>query len=111
MCIELSDFIFAVDSVPAVLAISKDPLIVYASNIFSILALRSLYTVVSKAVDDLVYLKPAVAAVLCFVGGKMALEYWHVEIPTEVSLGVVVGLLVVGGIGSVMKKKNDERTR
>lgn len=74
ICIELSDFVFAIDSIPAVLGITKDPVIVYASNIFAILALRSLYTVVAKAVEDLVYLRPAVAMVLTFVGCKMAGE-------------------------------------
>ena len=71
VCIEFSDLIFAIDSIPAVIGISKDPLIVYFSNIFAIMGLRSLYTVLAKAVTDLPYLKPAVALVLGFVGGKM----------------------------------------
>jgi predicted tellurium resistance membrane protein TerC len=66
-----------------------------------ILALRSLYVVISRAVDDLVYLKPAVAAVLVFVGAKMALEFWHIEVSTEASLGVVVGLLAFGCVASM----------
>ncbi len=104
ICIELSDFVFAVDSIPAVLGVTKDPVIVYASNIFAIMALRSLYSVVAKAVDDLVYLKPAVAAVLSFVGAKMAAEYYHIEISTEASLAVVGGLLSIGVGGSMLMK-------
>ena len=105
ICIELSDFVFAIDSIPAVLGVTKDPLIVYASNIFAILALRSLYTVVARAVDDLVYLRPAVAAVLTFVGGKMAAEYFHHEVSTEASLAVVTAVLGAGVGGSVLKKR------
>ncbi|GMH75217.1 hypothetical protein TrVE_jg2151 [Triparma verrucosa] len=109
LCIELSDFVFAIDSIPAVLGITKDPLIVYASNIFAILALRSLYTVVAKAVEDLVYLRPAVAMVLTFVGCKMAAEFFHYEVSTETSLMVVVGLLGAGVGGSVLKKSLKKR--
>jgi predicted tellurium resistance membrane protein TerC len=71
ICIEFSDLVFAIDSIPAVIGISKDPFIVYTSNIFAIMGLRALYTVVAKIVSDLPYLKPAVALVLGFVGGKM----------------------------------------
>ncbi len=99
VCVELSDFVFAVDSIPAVLGVSKDPLIVYASNIFAILALRSLYTVVAKAVENFHYLKPAVALVLGFVGSKMIGEYFHFEIGTGASLAIITSLLG-GGIGA-----------
>ena len=109
IAVELSDFVFAVDSIPAVLGVSKDPLIVYASNIFAIMALRSLYTVVVKAVSAFHYLKPAVALVLGFVGSKMIAEYFHVEIGTGVSLAVICSLLGSGVIASITeneKKKN-----
>lgn len=101
VCVELSDFVFAVDSIPAVLGVSKDPLVVYASNIFAILALRSLYTLVAKAVTELHYLKPAVATVLGFVGIKMIAEYFHVEIGTGTSLGVVCSILGSGILASL----------
>ena len=71
---QLSDFVFAVDSIPAVLAISKDPHIVYSSNILAILGLRSLYVLTAAAIAELVYLRPAVALILGFVGAKMAAE-------------------------------------
>ncbi|CAM9325924.1 unnamed protein product [Discosporangium mesarthrocarpum] len=101
VCIELSDFVFAVDSIPAVLGISKDSFIVYTSNVFAILALRSLYTLVSHAITDLPYLKPAVALVLGFVGGKMAAEFFHYEVSTGLSLSVVFIILAGGSIASV----------
>jgi predicted tellurium resistance membrane protein TerC len=87
-----------------VLGVTKDPLIVYASNIFAILALRSLYTVVAQLIQDLVYLRPAVAGVLVFVGVKMTLEYFHIEVGTGVSLGVVLGM-VGGGVGASLWHK------
>ena len=93
VCIELSDFVFAVDSIPAVLGVSKDPFIVYSSNIFAIAALRSLYTLVAKAIDDLPYLKPAVGLVLAFVGVKLFLEFKHIEVSTALSLSVILVLL------------------
>lgn len=97
VCVELSDLVFAIDSIPAAIGVSHDPFIVYSSNIFAIMGLRSLYTLVAKAVSDLPYLKPAVALVLGFVGLKMVGEYWDFVVPTSVSLAVVV-LLLVGGV-------------
>jgi TerC family integral membrane protein len=105
IAVELSDFVFAVDSIPAVLGVSKDPLIVYASNIFAIMALRSLYTVVAKAVASFRYLKPAVALVLGFVGSKMIAEYCHIDIGTGLSLAVVCSILGTGVIASIMENE------
>jgi len=111
ICVELSDFVFAVDSIPAVLGVSKDPMVVYASNIFAILALRSLYTIVAKAVTDLHYLKPAVALVLGFVGAKMVAEYFHFEISTEASLLVVSTLLGMGISASVWENHRKNKVQ
>jgi TerC family integral membrane protein len=105
VCVELSDFVFAVDSIPAVLGVSKDPLIVYASNIFAIMALRSLYTVLAKAVSNFRYLKPAVALVLGFVGLKMVGEYYHYEISTGVSLVAICTLLGGGVVASILENR------
>jgi predicted tellurium resistance membrane protein TerC len=77
---------------------------VYSSNIFAIMALRSLYTLVSAAVNHLEYIKPAVALVLAFVGVKMGLEYFHVEVSIAVSLGVVISILS-GGVGASLIKR------
>jgi len=97
ICVELSDVVFAVDSIPAVLAVSSDTLVVYTSNIFAIMGLRSLYTIIARAVTSMPFLKPAVALVLGFVGAKLFLGYWNVVISTKVSL-VVVAVLVLGGV-------------
>jgi len=97
--VELSDVVFAVDSIPAVFGVTKDTFIVYSSNIFAILCLRSLYGFVSTAVTELRYLQPAVALVLGFVGGKMVFDYFGYELPTEASLAVVASLLG-GGVGA-----------
>lgn len=105
ICIELSDLVFAIDSIPAVLGISHDSFIVYTSNIFAILGLRSLYTILAKAVSDLPYLKPAVALVLGFVGGKMIGEYFNTKISIGFSLSVVVFLIAGGVVLSFISKR------
>jgi tellurite resistance protein TerC len=92
LLIESTDVVFAVDSIPAVYAITQDPFIVFTSNIFAILGLRSLYFVLSGYLIGLLYLKPALAAVLVFVGTKMLLsDIYH--IPPLISLGVIVIIL------------------
>jgi TerC family integral membrane protein len=109
VCVELSDVVFAVDSIPAVLGISTDPFVVYASNIFAIAGLRALYTLVARAVDSMVYLKPAVCLVLLFISFKMILEYFHYAVSTAVSLGVVVALLAGGAVASSFAKKKKRK--
>jgi tellurite resistance protein TerC len=95
LVVEWSDLVFAIDSIPAIFAITKDPFIVYSSNVFAILGLRALFFVLAGAMDRYHYLKPAVASILIFVGLKMAGSAW-VEVPIGASLGVIVGLLVAG---------------
>jgi len=90
--IESSDVIFALDSIPAVLAISTDPFIVYTSNIFAILGLRNLYFVLANFMDRFEYLKVGLGLVLAFVGAKMAASGYY-DLPIGVSLGVVAALL------------------
>jgi TerC family integral membrane protein len=97
VCVELSDVVFALDSIPAVLAVSHDPVVVYTSNIFAIMGLRSLYVIIARAVQDLPFLKPAVGCVLAFVGAKMLAMYFGWEISTKHSLLVVV-VLIGGGV-------------
>ena len=106
--IELSDVVFAVDSIPAVFGITEDPFIVYSSNIFAIMGLRSLFAFVATMVAELEYLQTAVAAVLGFVGCKMVVEFGGVEIPTEASLAVVVGMLGAGVALSLAKKDDGD---
>jgi TerC family integral membrane protein len=97
--IELSDVVFAVDSIPAVFGVTLDPFIVYTSNMFAILSLRALYGFVSTAMSELRYLDKAVAMVLGFIGAKMVAEFGDIHVPTDVSL-LVVGLLLGGGVGA-----------
>jgi TerC family integral membrane protein len=111
VCVELSDFVFAADSITAVLGVSKDPLVVFASNIFAVLTMRSLYTLIAKAVTELRYLKPAVATVSAFVATKMIGEYFHVLIGTGASLGVICSVLGAGITASIWENKQSKRLR
>jgi len=97
IAVELCDILFAVDSIPAVFAVTDDPLIVYTSNIAAILGLRSLYQVLAVAAQDLIYLEKAVAIILGFVGVKLAAEVAGFEVGSGLSLGVIVTVLG-GGI-------------
>lgn len=94
LAVETTDLVFALDSVPAVLAITRDTFIVYTSNIFAILGLRSLYFALSHALDRLRLLHYGLALILAFVGIKMILSEW-VDIPIGWSLGFIVGVLII----------------
>lgn len=94
--IELSDVVFAMDSVPAVLGISNDPLVIYASNIFAVMGLRSLFFVISDAIASLRFLRQSLAIVLGFVGVKMLSSLAGRDFDVIISLSVIVGTLVVG---------------
>ncbi len=102
--IEFTDVVFAVDSIPAIFAVTLDPFIVFTSNIFAILGLRSLYFLLAGFIDRFTYLKPSLAAVLVFVGTKMA-AVDVVKIHPAVSLAVVVGILAVGVGASALKNR------
>jgi tellurite resistance protein TerC len=90
--VEATDLVFAVDSIPAIFAVTTDPFIVYTSNIFAILGLRALYFVLAGVIDKFHYLKIGLALVLCFVGAKMLIMDFY-KIPIGASLGVVATLL------------------
>jgi tellurite resistance protein TerC len=92
--IETTDLILALDSIPAVLAITRDPYIVYTSNIFALLGLRALYFVLADVVQRFYYLRPGLAAILCFVACKMLLT-GIVDISVTTSLSVIVGIVLV----------------
>jgi len=104
LLIESSDIIFAVDSIPAIISVTKDPFIIITSNIFAILGLRSLYFALSGLVDLFHYLKYGVGLILFFVGIKMLLSEVFV-IHTSVSLGVIIFLLAFSIIMSLIFKK------
>jgi tellurite resistance protein TerC len=99
LAVEATDLIFALDSVPAVLAITRNPFIVYTSNIFAILGLRSLYFVVAGLLDRLRLLHYGLAVILAFVALKMLLHRW-IEVPVSVSLGVILATLLIFAIAS-----------
>jgi tellurite resistance protein TerC len=102
--IELSDVAFAVDSIPAVFAVSRDPFIVFTSNIFAILGLRSLYFLLADLLGRFTYLRPGLAAVLTYVGVKMVVVPW-VKIPAALSLGVIATILAMAVGASILKQR------
>jgi tellurite resistance protein TerC len=109
LIIESSDLIFAVDSIPAILAISHDRFIVYTSNIFAIMGLRSLYFAVAGIMEYFRYLKVGLAFVLTFVGLKMLAAYFNFEIPIVLSLLIIISILLISILASVViKKENSE---
>jgi len=108
LIIESSDLIFAVDSIPAILAISKNLFIVYTSNIFAILGLRSLYFAIAGIMGFFRFLKLGLAFVLTFVGAKMLISYFHIEIPIVTSLGIIISILLISVLASVFIKKKEE---
>ncbi len=105
LLVEFSDLIFAVDSIPAIFAVTKDPFIVYTSNVFAILGLRSLYFALAGVMDKFHYLKIGLGVVLSFVGVKMLLGHTPWKIDTHVSLGVIVGVLALSIIVSLLRPK------
>ncbi|CAI9760716.1 unnamed protein product [Fraxinus pennsylvanica] len=104
--IELSDIAFAVDSIPAVFGVTRDPFIVFTSNVFAILGLRSYYTLNSESMADLEYLQPAIGGILGFIGFKMILDFFGFHVSTEVSLGFVATSLSAGVLLSLIKKSD-----
>ncbi|KAF0811782.1 Inner membrane protein alx [Andreprevotia sp. IGB-42] len=107
LMVEGADLVFAVDSIPAIFAITQDPFIVYTSNIFAILGLRALYFALAAMVHRFHYLKYALAVVLIFIGVKIGLVYLEIKIPSLVSLTVTFGLLLAGVLYSLHKTKGE----
>lgn len=108
VCIALCDVLFAVDSIPAVLAINEDPFVILTSNIAAVVGLRSLYQLLSVAVSDLIYLEKAVAIVLGFVGLKLGVEVFGIEVSSALSLAVIFSTLG-GGIFFSLTADDDEK--
>ena len=105
LLIECADLLFAVDSVPAIFAITQDPFVIYTSNIFAILGLRALYFALAALIHRFAYLKYALALVLMFIGGKIFLTGLVGKIPAALSLGVTLGLLLGGVLLSLWKTR------
>ncbi len=105
LMVEISDVIFAVDSIPAIFAVTTDPFIVYTSNVFAILGLRSLYFALAGVLDKFHYLKVGLGVVLTFVGVKMFLGHTPYKIDTLTSLGVIIGVLASAVVASLVWPK------
>ena len=106
LLVESSDVMFAVDSIPAVFAVTRDPFIIFTSNIFAILGLRSLYFVLATYMEKCRYLKHSLVFVLAYVGVKMIISnHWH--IPDAASMAIIVGILLVGIMASIHGAKKD----
>ncbi len=108
LVVEWTDLVFAIDSIPAIFAVTRDPFLVYSSNIFAILGLRALFFVLAGMLDKFIYLKPGVALILVFVGVKMTASYW-IHIPIVASLAVIIGTLAGAILLSLWKTRREER--
>lgn len=104
LVVDFTDLVFAVDSIPAVLSVTTDTFIVYTSNVFAILGLRSLYFALAGMMGMFHYLKYGLAIILSFVGGKMLLSHYY-EIPTLLTLGLIVSVLLLSVFFSILKTR------
>jgi tellurite resistance protein TerC len=105
--IETTDLVFAVDSIPAIFAVTRDPFLVYTSNVFAILGLRSLYFLLAGVMGKFHYLKLGLSAVLVFVGVKMTIVELY-KIPSFISLGVIALILTVAVVASLLRARKEE---
>ena len=108
--VEASDVTFAVDSIPAIFAVTRDPFIVFTSNIFAILGLRSLFFVLAGIMDRFRYLRTSLVFLLAYIGVKMILQH-HYPIPNVISLAVIGGILLVGVLASLISSHKMRRQR
>jgi len=116
VCVETTDLIFAVDSIPAIFGVTENGFIIFTSNVFAILGLRSLYFVLAGAIRYFSHLKTGLAVVLVFIGAKMLMDphgaepkWFQMDIPNMVSLSIVGGIILVSIIVSVLVGKREER--
>ena len=107
LAIETTDVVFAIDSIPAILGITKDGFIVFTSNIFAILGLRSLYFALAGTMKMFRFLGLGLSAILVFIGVKMLITYFDLHIPINVSLGVIGGVLALSVIASLLVKPKE----
>ncbi|MCE7568125.1 TerC/Alx family metal homeostasis membrane protein [Aliivibrio fischeri] len=107
--IMFTDIMFALDSIPAIFAITQEPFLVFAANVFALLGLRSLYFVLQGMLDKFCYLQPALAFILSFIGIKMFLVGTKYEVPTVISLLTIVAIITLAIIGSVYKNRSQQQ--
>lgn len=109
LIIETMDVVFALDSIPAIFLVTTDVYVIYTSNIFAILGLRALYFLLAAIISKFAYLKPAISIILIFIGCKIFLPYFGIEVKEWQSLAVTLGLLTSGILVSIFKKPNEEK--
>ena len=105
LMVEFMDLVFAVDSIPAIFAVTEEPFIVFASNALAILGLRSMYFLIANLMEKFVYLKEGLSVILVWVGIKMIISHAFFKIPTLVSLSVIVAVMTVAIVASFKKKE------
>lgn len=105
--VEFSDLVFAVDSIPAIIGITSDPFLVFTSNVFAILGLRSLYFALKGFADIFHYLKYGLALILMFIGGKMLALFFNFHMDVRITMSVIFGILLISVIGSIISKKKE----
>jgi tellurite resistance protein TerC len=105
--VETTDLVFALDSIPAIFGITTDNFLVFTSNVFAILGLRSLYFVLAGAIEYFRYLKYGLSIVLVFIGLKMLLEYWHIKLTTNASLGIVAAIILASVVFSIIAGRRE----
>jgi tellurite resistance protein TerC len=110
LLVDFADVVFAVDSIPAIFAVTQEPFIVFTSNAFAILGLRSLYFAIAGLMMMFKYIKFSLIFILGFVGVKMMLHH-HLDIPHAISLGVIVGFLAIGIFASLWSTRREQRTQ
>jgi tellurite resistance protein TerC len=108
LVIETTDFVFALDSIPAVFGVSRDPFIVYSSNICAILGLRAFYFLLAGVLPYFRYLDEGLSVVLLFVGVKMLVAHW-IQVPTGLALGIIAGILTISIIASIIATQIEKR--
>ncbi len=111
LVVETTDLIFALDSIPAIFAITTDPFIVYTSNVFALLGLRALYFLLAGAIGTFRYLKIGLSLVLGFVGVKMIIAALDIKIPIAISLGVIAVILTVSIVASLFANRRDAKAK
>jgi tellurite resistance protein TerC len=107
--VEFSDLVFAIDSIPAIIGITSDPFLVFTSNVFAILGLRSLYFALKGFADIFHYLKYGLSIILMFIGAKMILLYWDFHMPVPVTMAVIFVVLMASVIASLISNRNKKK--
>lgn len=110
LVVEWTDVVFAIDSIPAIFAITRDPFVVYSSNLFAIVGLRAMLFVLTSVLDRLAYLKPGVGVILVFVGAKMILSPW-LHVSTELSLGFIAAVLLGAVLLSLFRSRSGDTAK